>query len=149
MSDAATFESISPETLLARVRELQTQGYRLVQIGATALPDHLELTYSFDREIRLVNLRLHVPTPAPQVPSISGIYLCAFIYENELHDLFNLRVDGMAIDFQGRFYKTSVKYPFGSPKAPSAGPAPAPVPAPKVEVVRREATSDTNTSLTA
>jgi len=149
MSDAATFEPIALETLLARVRDLQTQGYRLVQISATTLPEHLELTYSFDREIHLVNLRVQAPTPSPRVPSISGIYLCAFIYENELHDLFNLRVDDMAVDFQGRFYKTSVKYPFGSPKVPSASPSPAPTPAPKVEVVRREATGDTKTSLTA
>jgi ech hydrogenase subunit D len=146
MNDASTFEPIAVDSLLARVRELQTQGYRLVQIGATALPDGLELTYSFDREIRLVNLRLHVPTPAPQVPSISGIYLCAFIYENELHDLFNLRVNDMAVDFQGRFYKTSVKYPFGSPKAPSASPAPTPAPAPKVEVVRRDEPAKTSLS---
>ena len=31
-----------------RCGELREQGYRLVQIGATRLPEQVELTYSFD-----------------------------------------------------------------------------------------------------
>jgi ech hydrogenase subunit D len=59
------------------------------------------------------------------VPSISSIYWCAFLYENELHDLFNVQVDGMAVDFHGHLYETAVKFPFGSTKAPIVKPAPA------------------------
>ena len=55
-----------------------------------------------------------------------------------MHDLFNLTVEGMAVDFKGTLYKTTVKFPFGSTKAPTVKPAtatatsasstPAPVP---------------------
>jgi ech hydrogenase subunit D len=45
------------------------------------------------------------------------------LYENEIHDLFGVPVDGLTIDFKGNFYKTAVKYPFGSPKMPCAKPA--------------------------
>lgn len=118
-----TFETIPVQALLEKVGELRKQGYRLVQIGATRLPEHVELTYSFDRESRLTNLRFQVPAAEARVPSISSIYWCAFLYENELHDLFNVQVDGMAVDFHGHLYATTVKFPFGSIKAPVAKPA--------------------------
>ncbi|MEI6785238.1 MAG: NADH-quinone oxidoreductase subunit C [Verrucomicrobiota bacterium] len=129
-----TIQTITLEALLEKVGEMRQQGYRLVQIGATRLPEHVELTYSFDRDIRLTNLRFQVLAAEARVPSISSIYWCAFLYENELHDLFNVQVDGMAVDFHGHLYETTVKFPFGSTKAPAAKPAPAspstPAPAP-------------------
>jgi len=117
-SPEQTFEPITIEALVGKVRALREQGHRLVQIGATRLPDQIELTYSFDLESRLTNLRLHVPAVEARIPSISSVYWCAFLYENEMHDLFNLQVDGMAVDFQGNFYRTTVKFPFGTTKAP-------------------------------
>ena len=127
-------ETIPMQSLLERVGEMRKQGYRLVQIGATRLPEQVELTYSFDRENRLANLRFQVPAAGARLPSITSIYWCAFLYENELHDLFNVQVDGMAVDFHGHLYETSVKFPFGSTKAPVVKPAPdvasAPPPAP-------------------
>ena len=117
-----TFETIPVEALLDKVSALRKEGYRLVQIGATRLPEHVELTYSFDRDRQLANLRLQVPAAEARVPSISSIYWCAFLYENEMHDLFNVQVDGMAVDFHGHLYETAVKFPFGSTKAPAAKP---------------------------
>ncbi len=127
MSEQQTLELVTVDTLLDKVGALCRQGSRLVQISATRLPDQLELTYSFDIEGQLTNLRLHVPASEARVPSISSIYWCAFLYENEMHDLFNLQVDGMAVDFHGNLYKTAVKYPFGSTKPPVPAPARAPV----------------------
>ena len=120
-----TFETIPAEALLDKAGEMRKQGYRLVQIGATRLAEHVELTYSFDRESQLKNLRFQIPAAGARLPSISGIYWCAFLYENELHDLFNVQVDGMAVDFHGHLYETTVKFPFGSTKAPVVKPAPA------------------------
>ena len=58
-------------------------------------------------------------TGAPRVPSITPIYWCAFAYENELHDLFRIHVEGIAVDYKGKFYKTTVPFPFGA-RGPSA-----------------------------
>ena len=98
-----------------------------MQISATRLPDEIELTYSFDLDDRLSHLRLVLPGAETVVPSISGIYGCAILYENEIHDLFDVRVDGLTVDFKGNFYRTAVRFPFGSTKAPAvvADPAPA------------------------
>lgn len=122
-----TLELITAGQLLDRVRALREQSYRLVQIGATRLPEQMELTYSFDRDGHLLSLRLHLPASTAEdeacVPSISSIYGCAVLYENEMHDLFNIRVDGMALDFHGKFYRTTVKYSFATPRPPPARPA--------------------------
>ncbi len=105
---------------------MRQDGCRLVQIGATRLPDQIELTYSFDRECNLSNLRIQLPAEGARVPSISAIYWFAFLYENEIHDLFNVQVDGIAVDFKGNLYQTTVKFPFGCTKAPVVPAAPAP-----------------------
>lgn len=117
------FEPLTRDALLQQARLMKQQGYRLVQIGVTRLPEQLELTYSFDLEGRLRNFRLQLPATEPRVPSISGVYWCAFLYENEMHDLFGVQVDGIAVDFHGHLYQTAVKFPFGSTKAPVAKPA--------------------------
>jgi ech hydrogenase subunit D len=127
-------ELITVETLLEKVKAMREQGRRLVQISATRLTDTVELTYSFDLDSQLANLRLSLPADKPQLPSISSIYLCSILYENEIHDLFGVQVDGIAVDFKGNFYKTAVKFPFASapacPAPAKAAPAAAPAPAP-------------------
>ena len=125
MTSPQVFEPITLESLLDRVRQMRQERFRLVQIGATRLLDQIELTYSFDRDCDLSNLRLLIPAEGTRVPSISSIYWCAFLYENEIHDLFGVQVDGIAVDFHGNLYQTSVKFPFGCTKAPVAPAKPA------------------------
>ena len=125
-----TIEPVSVGTLVDRVRSLRSEGYRPVQISATRFPDQVELTYSFDRGGALLSLRLVLPGAETKVPSVSSVFACVVLYENELHDLFNIAVEGMALDFHGQLYKTSVQFPFGSVKAPAAAAAPVSVPKP-------------------
>ena len=137
MSDEQTYLSLPPDALLAKVRELREQGWRLVQIGATPLGETIELNYSFDRAGKFLNLRLSLPAAGAHVPSISSIYWCAFVYENEMHDLFRVQVEGIAVDYKGKFYKTTVPYPFssrgqaagGTPSGPGVAATPAAQPA--------------------
>lgn len=110
-----TYPAVEAAQLVPAVEKMKQDGWRLVQIGATRLPDDVELTYSFGRDLELANLRLLVPAAGARVPSISSVFWCAFIYENEIHDLFNVQFDGMAVDFHGNFYKTTVPFPFGVP----------------------------------
>jgi ech hydrogenase subunit D len=130
MKPEQTLEVIAVAALLESVRAMRARGARLVQICATALPDQFELTYSFDIESRLSSFRVEVPRDNPRVPSISSIYGCAFLYENEMHDLFNIKVEGMTVDFHGNLYDTTVKFAFGEIKAPTSKPQPAPAPQP-------------------
>jgi ech hydrogenase subunit D len=119
-------ELITVDALLEKVRAKKAQGCRLAQISATQLPGSIELTYSFDLNSQLSNLRLSLAGEEPHLPSVSSIYLCAVLYENEIHDLFGVQVAGMAIDFKGNFYKTAVKFPFATARAACATSAAAP-----------------------
>ena len=112
MIETQTMIPVAPETLVAAAQKMRDEGHRLVQIGVTRLGEELELNYSFDRERRFVNLRFRLPVAGARVPSISGVYWAAFAYENEIHDLFGIQVDGNVLDFQGTFYQTAVKHPF-------------------------------------
>jgi ech hydrogenase subunit D len=122
-----TLEVIAVSALLERVRALHAGGSRLVQICATALSCQYELTYSFDLDGSLSSLRVQVPGEDARVPSIGSIYGCAFLYENEMHDLFNIKVEGLTVDFHGNLYNTAVKYAFGDTTVPLAKPQPGPV----------------------
>lgn len=103
---------IQKDELLARVQALSVEGYRLVQICCTKLENHLQVDYTFDKEYKFLDLRLELPLENPELPSISGIYLPGFLYENELHDLFGITVHNMAIDYAGKFYRKEVDAPF-------------------------------------
>jgi ech hydrogenase subunit D len=107
--------AIQRAQLVAKTDELRGNGYRLVQICCT-LGEDFEITYSFDKEYSFVNLRLHVAKSDPVLPSITEVYLAAFTYENELQDLFGLTVTGLAVNYNGKFYRTSVKTPFAMPR---------------------------------
>ena len=111
VNEEQTIINVALEDLMREVEGLQAGGYRLVQIGCTDIGGAYEVNYSFDRDYQYRNLRLTLG-PDTEIPSISGIYWGAFVYENEMHDLFGIPVVGINIDFKGTFIKTAEKYPF-------------------------------------
>lgn len=120
-----TITEVTVENLVSEVSKMYDEGYRLIQIGCGKYDDIFEINYSFDKDYRFMNLRLKI-TEGVVVPSITGVYLCAFIYENEIHDLFGVSIKDIAIDFKGNLIRTSVKNPFNTPtvtKVKAAKPA--------------------------
>ena len=119
MSEPQEIVPVDKSDLVGLVAELFAEDYRLVQIGCSTLPNAYELTYSFDREYLFKNLRFTV-VPGEEVPSISVIYPGAFLYENEIHDLFGVVITHIAIDYRGTLYRTALSTPFsvGNVKLP-------------------------------
>ncbi|ABQ25012.1 ech hydrogenase subunit D [Geotalea uraniireducens Rf4] len=111
MSEPQEIVPVEKSDLVGIVAQLFAEGYRLVQIGCTTLPEAYELTYSFDREYRFRNLRFTV-RPDEEVPSISVIYPNAFLYENEIHDLFGITITHITVDYRGTLYRTAISTPF-------------------------------------
>jgi ech hydrogenase subunit D len=111
MSEPQEITPLEKSDLVGVVARLFAEGYRLVQIGCSTLENGYEINYSFDKEYRFKNLRLTV-APAEEVPSISAVYTNAFLYENELHDLFGVPVKNINIDYSGTLYRTAIKTPF-------------------------------------
>ena len=111
MSEAQEVIPIAKHDLVGIVAELFAEGHRLVQIGCSTLADAYELNYSFDREYRFRNLRVTVAA-GEELPSISVIYPGAFLYENEIHDLFGVVIRNISVDYRGTLYRTAIKAPF-------------------------------------
>jgi ech hydrogenase subunit D len=114
MGEEQNIKTIEVDELLNRVAEIYKQGYRLVQMGCTKLK-YFELNYSFDKDLKFTNLRLNI-LPGFEVNSITSIYEGAFLYENEIHDLFGVKFRHINIDYNGTLYKTAVKTPFDCDK---------------------------------
>jgi len=98
------------------------EGWRLLLINTTSVlpgPDGaegaLDMSWSFEKGGKVEHVRRRV-TVGEAVPSVSGLFGAAFLYENELHDLFGLELTGLTVDFKGQLYRTSQKVPF-SPRA--------------------------------
>ncbi len=110
------------DVFLAHVDRYRAEGWRLALINATALlPDDAtpagayELTWSFARDRELEHLRERV-VPGESVPSIGRSFPAAFLYENELRELFGIDVTGITVDLAGQMYRTAERVPF-SPAA--------------------------------
>jgi ech hydrogenase subunit D len=117
MTEKQELRTIEVGDILGAVSKMKNQGYRLVQISPTTIGG-FELNYSFDKDYNFINLRAIVASNDVIVPSVSSIYPNAFLYENEIHDLFGIKISGISLDYKGNFYRMTVKYPFGSTKPP-------------------------------
>lgn len=104
-------KEISPNDLLTEIMKIKNDGYRLVAITCTN-KNGMELTYSFDKDYELLNIRLTTDTDT-ELPSISILYPYSFLYENEIKELFGVKITGIMPDFNDNLYKIPVKTPFG------------------------------------
>jgi len=109
--DQQTTIPVSIDQLVARTAQRKKEGFRLVQIGCTKIGDDFEINYVFDKDYVMTNLRITVKQDT-MIPSVSSVYFGAFVYENEIHDLYGITVSGINIDFGGKFYRTTIKQPF-------------------------------------
>ena len=101
--------------LLSNVESFHKDEYRIVQICCTKLAENsFELTYSFDKDYKFLNIRISV-TSETEIPSITGIYGGAFLYENEINELFGMKIKGINVDYKGNFYKKKIQAPFSAP----------------------------------
>jgi ech hydrogenase subunit D len=116
--DVQEVRQIEAEHLLPQVQGLKQDGFRLVQVDCIR-GQGFELNYSFANGLRLVTLRVLLSSEGPKIPSIGELYFCGALYENELHDLFGVQIEGLALDYRGTFYRTKVKTPYSVASPPS------------------------------
>ncbi len=111
MNQEQVFRDVDVGSVPAEAEKLKGEGYRMVQISGTPYEGSAELLYSFDKDLSMVNLRTSVPN-GTHVGSITPSYWSAFIYENEIHDLFGVEFDGMVLDYKGNFFRTGQPAPW-------------------------------------
>ncbi len=89
------------ELLLGEVQKLHYEDYRFVTITCVDNNDgSSDMIYHFDMDLQLKNYRVRV-TRDEEIPSISKIYFCALLVENEIKELFGLNITNIAIDYGG------------------------------------------------
>ena len=101
MAFQSTFTPIELGDLLNLTRAKHDAGYRFAQMLCAMADEGIDLVYSFIKQDdegtwQLENYVIGGLDPATQtVPSVTGYYLSAFPFENEAHDLFGVRVEGL------------------------------------------------------
>ena len=105
------FLSLTVDALPAFAADRKREGWRFVQLLAVVTDGGFDLVYSFMKDGVLENYTIQDVTKDTAVPSITDQFLAAFVFENEVHDLFGINVKGIAIDFGGTFYQLSQKEP--------------------------------------
>ena len=96
--------TVTRETVVEETGKVKDQGFRFLTMSCVDLDeDNVDLLYHFDKDLTLKHFRMIVPKKEP-VPSVSGVYLAAFLIENEIKDHFGVEFDGLALDFGGTLY---------------------------------------------
>jgi ech hydrogenase subunit D len=114
MVDKQTITEVKVDELVDKAVLMKGQGYRLVQISCT-FKDRFEITYSFDKDYELEHFRIYGERDE-EILSISQVFFSAFLYENEMKDLFGVKIKDIAIDYQGGLYRVAQKTPFAPQK---------------------------------
>lgn len=106
-------ETIITDSLLSHIDALKLDGWRLVQILCVALSGNTgyELTYTFGGDLALLSYRLNIGIK-DAIPSITSLYPAAFLYENEIRDLFGVRIERIEADWLGCVYGDMIDTPF-------------------------------------
>lgn len=101
----------SIDGILPLARQRKEEGWRFVQLMAVNTEEGIDLIYSFMKDGVLQNNKVERVNKGDIIPSITGEFLAAFVFENEVHDLFGVDIEGIAIDFGGTFYALAQSEP--------------------------------------
>lgn len=106
MAITQDFRSILLDKLIDTCKERKNEGYRLAQLcPKLERDDSITLIYTFVKESEMINYKVFgIKKGVTEVPSVTELFIAAFVFENEAHDLFGVNVVGNLIDFQGKFY---------------------------------------------
>ncbi len=101
------YEEIAVDQLLYTAMKKKNMGLRLSQACVAYVDGKFELTYSFedDEKYDVTNVRIVLPDLNTEVPSISDIFPCASFYENEMHELFDVNICLIGLDYHDRLYR--------------------------------------------
>lgn len=104
---------ITPEQLLGEVLVCKNKGLRLSQICCAYSNEKIELSYSFadDETNEYMNLRVVIDKDT-EVCSITEFYPYAFLYENEMKELFGVNIRMIHMDYDHKLYRLNDEAPF-------------------------------------
>ena len=104
-------EPIAVQDFYQRVIRMKMEQWRMAQICAVGVEDGYEMSYSFCKDYDMVTLRLIVGLEE-KISSITQIYPCAFLQENEAAELFGVQIESMDLDYHHKLYRIDKETPF-------------------------------------
>jgi len=107
-------EEIEITGLLKRALELKKEGFRFSQANASYINEKFELSYSFSNyeNYGLHTLRI-IAEKDDEIPSITEIIPAAVFYENEMKELYGVKINMINLDYKDRLYRIRQKAPMG------------------------------------
>lgn len=111
MSLDIQFLPLELDKLRECAQEQKDAGHRFVQMLCVTTDNGIDMQYSFAHGGVIENYTIRGVKKGTTVPSITDLYLSAFVYENEAHDLFGVEVVGNVLDFGGKFYAVAENEP--------------------------------------
>ncbi len=122
MSFETEFRTIELDQLHREAGLMKVDGWRFMQTHAVNTDNGVDLYYSFMKGSQVVNLHIAGVQKNQPVPSITDLFLAAFVFENEARELFGVDMRDIAIDFAGTLYAPAESEPmtFISPEQKAA-----------------------------
>ena len=107
MSVKQDFRPLALDKLIDTCKEYKEQGYRLDQLlPKLERDDSITLVYTFVKDDDIINFKIGgIVKNETVVPSVTELYIAAFVFENEAHELYGVNIEGNVLDFKGNFYK--------------------------------------------
>ncbi len=102
---------VTKDELYKIMEQKYNDGYRLAQILSVAYEGYNEVTYSVAKEYEMENYKINLPIDE-EIKSFSDIFPAATLYENEINELWGVKVVGMALDYHNKFYRIEKETPF-------------------------------------
>ncbi|SEF83905.1 NADH-quinone oxidoreductase subunit C [Lachnospira multipara] len=110
-------EEIPASDLLERCLELKREGLRFSQACAAYYEDKFHLTYTFSNYETLEALSLRVViSPDEEIHSITEFIPAALFYENEMKEIFGVKIKLITNDLNNKLYRINVEAPLGVPQ---------------------------------
>ena len=107
--------TITLDGIRTSAKEMHDNGWRFITATIVDLGDAgFDVLYHYDKDISETHFRLTVPK-GTVLPSISDIYFCALLVENENRDLFGLEYEGLVLDFNRTLYLEEAGDPVTAP----------------------------------
>ncbi|MEE8715773.1 MAG: NADH-quinone oxidoreductase subunit C [Coriobacteriales bacterium] len=108
------FIQIDAQDILGIATAKRADDWRFLEVHANRpnKEGKVEIVWSFfdDRALQAVAYEAFVD-PGSSVDSLSGIFPCAFMFENEMHDLYDITVRNISLDYHGNFYQVTCDAP--------------------------------------
>ncbi len=109
--DDFSIEKLSKQELYEIMQNKYEDGYRLAQICSIAFEGYNEVIYSVTKDYLMESYKIELPIDE-EIKSFSDIFPAANLYENEIKELWGVKVVGMALDYKDKFYRINQETPF-------------------------------------